>query len=489
MKRVHAAGSALLVTLGLLVVSTIAQAPPGRVQYNPYTGGAVPQQAANPLVGRGAAGQATNPLLGPARAAAINPFTGKPMPAAPVANPLLGRGQAGPTGQAPWPERRFPTSGKAGPGLEVLDGVLMSIMERHGIPGASVAIAKAGKLVYARGFGWADLAGPVEATPTTLFGLASLSKPLTALAVLTLVEEGKLSLNDKAFHLLRFLTPPRGSRVNDPRIFTITVRQLLNHTGGWDRAVSGDPMNRQPQMARAMHLPEPLSPDQFISFMMTGRLDFPPGSKMAYSNLGYVMLGRIIEVVSGQPYEAFVRRRVLERCGVQRAVLGQRRKGYAPGEAHGYLVGSTAPFGPMDLISVAAAAGWSLSAIDTVRVLTALDGSRGTPLLRKQTFDQMLALPPAPLLRQANGSHNGLGWPTVFLQADRFSYFHDGMMHGMRTFMKRSANGHNCAILFNVSMQPDEADATLLRAAVQDIVARVEAIKPLPDVDLFKEFP
>jgi N-acyl-D-amino-acid deacylase len=489
MKRFRTVGSVLLLVLVLLVLSAAAQVPPGRYQQNPYTGGVIPQRAVNPLTGTGLVGQQTNPLTGTSRAPSINPLTGKPMPAPAVANPLMGSGPQEQDEPIPWPSHRVPMSGKAGAGLEVLDRVIMTIMERHGIPGTTAAIARNGKLIYARGFGWADLAGPVEAEPATMFGLASLSKPLTALSVLLLVEQGKLSLDDQAFKLLAHIRPPRGSRVNDPRIYTITVRQLLNHTGGWDRAVSGEPMNLQPQMARAMRVPLPLSPDQFISFMMTGRLDFAPGTNMAYSNLGYVMLGQIIEKVSGQPYDAFVRKNVLEQCDVGQALLSRGRRRYQRGEAHCYLAGSTAPYGPQDMTAVAAAAGWSLSAVDMVRVLTRLDGSRGKPLLQKKTFEQMLALPPPPLKRRPNGSHNGLGWPTVFVQGEKYSYVHDGMMYGMRTFMRRSANGINWAIMFNVSMQPDESDASLLKQAVQEIHQHVEGLKNIPDVDLFKDFP
>ena len=489
MKRSRSVGPVLLLVLVLLVLSAAAQVPGGRYENNPLTGGFFSQRAPNPLLGPAAVGQQTNPFTGKSSGPAINPFTGKPMSTPAVANPLLGKGPQDQDETIPWPSHKVPLSGKAGAGLEVLDRVIMTIMERHGIPGTAAAIARDGKLVYARGFGWANLAGPVGVEPGTLFGLASLSKPLTALSVLLLVEQGKLSLDDRAFALLKHIRPPRGSRVNDPRIHTITVRQLLNHTGGWDRAVSGEPMNLQPQMARALRVPMPLSPDQFISFMMTGRLDFPPGTKMAYSNLGYVMLGRIIEKVSGQPYEAFVRANILQRCGVRRSLLSQRQRKYQPGEAHCYLAGSTAPYGPQNMSAVAAAAGWSLSAVDLVRVLTCLDGSRGKPLLQKKTFEQMLSLPPLPLQRRDNGSHNGLGWPTVFLDGERYSYFHDGMMYGMRTFMRRSAAGINWAILFNVSMQPDESDASLLKQAVQEIHQHVESLKKMPDVDLFKDFP
>src|SRR5262249_7150297 len=126
----------------------------------------------------------------------------------------------------------MPITGKAPPILKPFDVGVEQIMLRHGIPGASVAITKDGRLVFAGGYGWAFYEKGERATPETLFGLASVSKCLTALATLKLVEEGKLRLEDKAFDLLGRLTPPPGARV-DPRLSSITIRQLLNHSGGW----------------------------------------------------------------------------------------------------------------------------------------------------------------------------------------------------------------------------------------------------------------
>ena len=114
---------------------------------------------------------------------------------------------------------------------------MTQIMARHGIPGGSLAIAKDGKLVYAKGFGWADLKTGTPVKPQTTFGLASLSKPITALSTLLLVERGQLELGDPALFYLRHISPPKGVPI-DPRLKNITIRHLLNHTGGWDRNVS-----------------------------------------------------------------------------------------------------------------------------------------------------------------------------------------------------------------------------------------------------------
>jgi N-acyl-D-amino-acid deacylase len=425
----------------------------------------------------------------------MNPLTGKPMPGPTGFNPLTGKLQelhAVATPTAPvvykWPRGKFPITGKAGPGLDILDELVQTLMTRHGIPGAALVIAKDGKLVYAKGFGWADLTAATAVNPVTVFGLASLSKPLTALAILWLIEHGMLGLDDRAFDILRDIKPMPGAKV-DPQLKNITVRQLLNHTGGWDREKSGDPGKWEPQIANAFGVNPPVSPDQFISFIMGMPLDFEPGTRMQYSNVGYVLLGRIIEKVSGEPYEAFVRKRVLQPAGVTGAFMSKGERPYQKNEARRYLAGTSMLLPPMDLPMIQGAAGWSTSAVDLVRVLTALDGSRGKPLLADKTIQQMIAPPPAPLKARPDGTYNGLGWPSVTRTGEGFGYAHDGNFHGMRTFMKRTPRGVNWALLFNVSAQPDPADAKMIAQVVQETRQRVEAIEKYPNVDLFGQFP
>src|SRR5690242_5536602 len=87
---------------------------------------------------------------------------------------------------------KVPIKGKSAPGLEELDDMILAVMDHHGIPGAGAALARDGRLLVAKGYGWSDVTTGTPAQPDTLFGLASLSKPLTAVAILQLVERGKL---------------------------------------------------------------------------------------------------------------------------------------------------------------------------------------------------------------------------------------------------------------------------------------------------------
>ena len=388
--------------------------------------------------------------------------------------------------QAPQPKFDLPVSGKAGPGLEPIDKAMKTILQRHGIPGGALAIAKDGRLVLAKGYGWSNLETGETVTPLTLFGLASLSKPITALAILLLMEQGKLGLDEPAFAYIKHIQPRRGARV-DPRLAKITVRQLLNHSGGWNRAVSGDPIGWTPQMSKVLGATPPLAPEHFISFMMGEPLDFEPGSQSQYSNVGYIILGQIVEKVSGQSYEEFAKKHVLDAVGAKRSGMNYMTK-YLEGESRRYLAGSGTMLPPLQLPMVRAAAGWSASPVDMVRLLTALDGSRGKPLLQEKSLKELLAVPPPPLKAHKDGSHPGLGFEAVLSGPDGFAYFQDGNWHGIRAFLKRTPKGVNWVMTFNASMQPDQIDIKMAQAALQEIREAVEGTGEFPMLDLFKEY-
>jgi N-acyl-D-amino-acid deacylase len=393
------------------------------------------------------------------------------------------------TGEAqppPGPKGAFPITGKAGPSLEPLDEAVMIMMERHGVPGASLAIAKDGRLVYAKGFGWANVDEKIPMEAKTLLGVASLSKPITALAILKLIEEGKLKLDDPAFAILAHIRPPEWARV-DPRLRFITIRQLLNHSGGWKRSASGDPANWSPMIARKLGVPEPITGEQFISFLQTMRLDFNPGTETQYSNVGYVILGQIIEKVSGQGYEEYVRKNVFEPIGITRARIHKMEAKYFPGEGGRYLAGTTIQLPPMQLPMIRAAGGWSASAIDMVTLLAALDGSRGK-ILKDETFRLMTAPPPEPIPRRSSGAYVGLGFESVLPLEKGFAYSQDGSFHGMRAFMERGKRGANWVLIFNASMTPDNVDLSVAKDHVVEVRARVANLENYPKIDLFKEF-
>ena len=310
--------------------------------------------------------------------------------------------------------KQIVTTGRSVPELAAYDRAMLGLMARWGLHGAALAVAKDGRLVLARGYGLANIEDGEPVQPQSLFRIASVSKPLTAMAILRLVEQGRLDLDASAFGLLDHLAPPPGAQV-DPRIWGVTIRQLLQHAGGWDRDLSFDPMfsSLVERTARELGAPEPLDAETVVRVMLGQPLDFEPGTRYAYSNFGYCVLGRVIERVSGQGYEAYVRSEVLGPLGISRMQIGAgMAEGLAEGEVRYYDPGATtiAPGNYPGLFRrIDACGGWIASAIDLVRAFSALDGLGAPAVLGPETVRLMRARP-GPPLRVDSDHYYGLGW-------------------------------------------------------------------------------
>ena len=216
-------------------------------------------------------------------------------------------------------ERQLPTSGDPNSQMVKFESELMEIMDTFHIPGGAVAMMKDGKLLYARGFGFADLYTRDVAQPSSLFRIASISKVLTAISIMQLVEQKRLRLDDKAFSLLNNAKPFPGTHL-DPRLSDITIRQLLDMSSG----MGGSPNWRHglKRVAKESGQNIPPSKEAFLSFMMGEPLSFDPGTRYKYSNAGYNVLAYIVEEVSNQPFENYVKEHILEPLSIQTTKLG-----------------------------------------------------------------------------------------------------------------------------------------------------------------------
>src|ERR1041385_2839566 len=385
---------------------------------------------------------------------------------------------------------------------EACDREVTEFMAARHVPGGALAVVKDRRLVYAKGYGWGDREKKNPARPDSLFRIASVSKPITAVAVLRLVEQMKLSLDARAFDLVKLQPVLDGDRKPDPRLAAITIRQLLQHTGGWDRDKSFDPMFRATRIARAMGEPPPAGPPAVIRYMLGQPLDFDPGTRFAYSNFGYCVLGRVIEKATKQTYEKFVQEKILAPIGIRRMRIGASLDGrQAVGEVRYYtskdeqgenVFPGTArrvpwPYGGFHLEAMDAHGGWIASAVDLARFAAALDDPRRSPLLKPSTFETMYAAPPAPVSRQNDGSLDaawyGCGWNVrPIAEDDEANYWHSGSLPGTSTLLVRRWDGLSWAVLFNQRSEdkalPDGAiDGALHRAA--------DAVADWPKENLF----
>lgn len=188
-----------------------------------------------------------------------------------------------------------------------MDGLLSSLY-RADRPGAAVLVAKDGKIIFRKGYGLANVEHSVPITPDTVFRIASMTKQFTAVAILMLMERGRLELDDP---IAKYLPDyPNGDR--------ITIRHLLTHTSGvWDYVQLDEVLQG---------LRRDVTVDELLAFFKDKPLDFEPGERMAYSNSGYTLLGAIIEKVSGRPYADFLQDSIFKPAGMTSTTVDSHDK-------------------------------------------------------------------------------------------------------------------------------------------------------------------
>jgi N-acyl-D-amino-acid deacylase len=401
----------------------------------------------------------------------------------------------------------IPSTGKAVPALAPLDTMLSTFVQQHEIPGATLAVTRQGKLVYARGFGYADVEKKAPVPPDALFRIASVSKPITAVAVLQLVEQGKFKLDAKVVDLLKLEACVPAGKKADPRWQQITVRHCLQHTGGWDRDQSYDPITIAPTIAKALDAPFPIMPPHIVRYMMGQPLDFDPGTRAVYSNLGYLVLGRIIEAQSGQPYEAYVKKNVLAPLGIKQAQLGRALvENRVAGEVRYYdrtkrmgrsiyppRVGANLPiqYGVNNFEGYEAHGGWLASVVDLVRFARSFDEPAKAPLLKSATIQEMWARPNGNAGEDAKGKPKaaflGCGWMVrPVAGTGKLNAWHSGYIPGSEALLVRRWDGYTWAVLFNTS---DSPSGKSLVGLIDPLVHQaVDAVKEWPTTNLFEVF-
>lgn len=392
----------------------------------------------------------------------------------------------------------IPATGQFDVRLRPLDDLMTGFLTKHKLPGASLAVGRGGRVLYARGFGWADVDAKKPVQPDSLFRLASISKSITAIAVMRAVEQGCLSLDDKILPWLGELVP---AEIPDARWRDITLRHLLQHTGGWDRDKSFDAMFRAVPFANELGVDPPAKPEHVIRVMLKKPLDFTPGERYAYSNFGYCLLGRVLERLDGVSYFESVRRRVLCPLGLRQLCLGRTLKQFAdPHEVTYYGVANatapsvfasnlgqqvSVPYGAWHLEAMDAHGGWIGSASDLVRLAMSLDPQSCCPLLTADGLKTMWARPTGAAGYEANGSpketHYGLGWFVRTLPSgDRFNVSHSGSLDGTSTIFVRRHDGFCWAVLFNsrsaFNLETMKFDLTPSKAIDRLIHESVDAI-------------
>lgn len=329
---------------------------------------------------------------------------------------------------------------------------------RWQIPGSSVAIIQNGQFILAKGYGYANLATHQPMTPDSVFRVGSVSKAITAVTIFKLIQEGKLSLNSRVYMILNDLHPLINARIN-PRIYTITIRNLLEMSSGWrtDRGV--DPMMGGWSYAMTNQLRHQLPPDckTAAEMMMTLPMQFAPGTEFSYSNINYCLLGLVINKVTDTQgatgYESYVRQHILAPFGIHSMRIGHTAFfRQLPNEVHYYYhdaspnmgrIKDGLPYGYTSLLEKNYSdGGWVASAPDLVRFLHAIKQDK---ILNANMVNIMTS---PPIFHQVNKSYFAKGWVIKQIQNYRV-VFKTGSFTGTEALVMMDNTGTVYAALFN----------------------------------------
>jgi CubicO group peptidase (beta-lactamase class C family) len=304
--------------------------------------------------------------------------------------------------------------------IDTIEKIAAKFMERFDVPGLAVAFSHHGRPVFSSGFGFADVDAKERTEPDHRFRIASISKPITAVAIFRLIEDGKLNLDDRVFGPGR-LDLPSGCPKED-QLKEITIHHLLTHTSGGWRNDGADPMFQHPRLEHA---------DLIERTLREAELKNAPGESYAYSNFGYCLLGRLIEKVSGSSYEEYTREQVLKPCGVTGMTLaGDTREDRIDREVVYYGRGQENPY-RMKVRRMDAHGGWLANVDDMIRFLVCTDMFQSPPdLLSEQSMKSMFEPTTAnPGYACGWGINNAPNW------------WHGGSLPGTSTIAVRTASG------------------------------------------------
>ena len=356
------------------------------------------------------------------------------------------------------------------PEMTTCDTQMQSFMATHNIPSMTVALAKDGELKYMRAFGNADIAGSEVTQPYHMFRIASVSKPITAIGIMKMVEDGTINLNDQVFGsggLLENHWYFSNSNITDTRVYDITVQHLLEHSAGWDRSNNcfPDPTSPYPwffsgcdPIVVPLHVTQsqgeqnPVKEEFLINYLLEKTLDFAPNTAYSYSNMGFLVLSEIIEEVSGLSYEAWMQQEIFHPLGIYDMYIGnnlQDEKLEREGEYVGngfttldlYGSGTMVPweYGGFSIEAMDGHGGWIATSRDLVRLLVAVDGFATKPdILSSGTITSMTT-------PSANAPFYAKGWSVN----SAYNWWHTGAVDGTASIFVRSNNGYTWAIILN----------------------------------------
>jgi len=408
-----------------------------------------------------------------------------------------------------------------------LENYFQDLIDDNRYGGGVLGVIKNGRMVFSRAYG---TIGDRNLHPTTIMPISSISKTLTAVAILQLAEQGYLGLEDEVFGeegLLSFIKPVSGLPV-DKRIQDITVDHLLRHAAGWveTHAPVYDPMMNEVYLeigdtkvvdiAKAMNVDGMMNQYDLIRFVITTPLEFTPGTRSAYSNFGYCVLGRVIEEVTGVSYEHYIKKNILIPAGMTHTRLGPRFEDedivlqYEDGD----LMNSQFIHNIVYPEFLDSTLGWYSNVYDLSRFVGCLLGQNGCSLLRTDSVQYLMEKPPLPDLihdRQWEGismivTEEGAIWQDSYKHDNDVILFHKGA-HRSKLFNNfandLSENNDNVTIIAMMSKNrmkrlhsdvenmykmvrdwPEEVMPNLMTQEISDLVLKANGSEVIVRYDL-----
>jgi D-alanyl-D-alanine carboxypeptidase len=348
-------------------------------------------------------------------------------------------------------QENIPHSYRQSESIPKIDSLVAAYMKQYDIPGLSLAIVKNDSLVYAEGYGYADVSTKAPVTPSSLFRIGCLSQPITATAIMKLIQEGKISLDEKVFGDSGILGNDFGKLIGDPNSKNITVNELLHHTAGWQNDEYTVFMNPT------------FSASRLLSWTLdTLPLQAVPGKSFNFSLFGYLVLGEIIEKVTGEPYGRYMNSSILHPIGISDMdITGNSIKDHKKNEVTHYVWNfwnSNFDEGAYNnnISRMGAAVGWIASPTDLLKWLVRVDKFVSKPDMLDTTRMKIMLTP-----SEAN-SHFACGW---WSNNDFKNWFAMSYYWGTLSELARADNGYCWAILTNKTPKNGEYENDIDRLA------------------------
>lgn len=345
--------------------------------------------------------------------------------------------------------------------MQKVDAAVKKFMNDYNVPGLSFAISKDGRLVLAKTYGFANKETGEAVAPRHRFRIASVSKPITATAIMKLYEQNKLKMTDKVFGSGALLGTTYGTQPYKKDVDIITVQNLLNHNcGGWASDLGFDPMFNYTNLNKT---------DLISKVLNEQPLQKTPGTEYHYSNFGFCVLGRVIERLSGISYDDYVKRQLLIPAGINNMEIGGDTEAERKAnEVKYYGQNGEDPYG-MKVARMDAHGGWIANSIDLVRFMVRVDNFATKPdILQSATLNLMYA--PSP-----TRAGYAKGWAVNTVP----NYWHNGSLPGEQALMVRTNDGYCWSILVNTRTGSIGGDMDALMWTIKN------AIGYWPTYDLF----